>query len=73
MDDSKRAESAVEVFIDKREVSRRMRVGLRTINDWMSQGLLPYYKVGKSVRFKWSEIELHLGQHCRICPSPSRP
>ncbi len=63
-----------EPFIDKREVSRRLQAGLRTIDEWMRQGLLPYYKVGNSVRFKWSEIERHLGQHCRICPqSPAKP
>ena len=55
-----------EEFIDKREVGRRLRVALRTVEVWMRQGILPYYKVGNMVRFKWSEIECHLSQHCRI-------
>ena len=39
----------------------------RTIDDWMKRGLLPYYKVGRSVRFKWSEVEAHLAADCRVC------
>ncbi len=65
---------AVEGFIDKPEVGRRLRAGLRTVEEWMRLGLLPYYKIGNSVRFKWSEVESHLGQHCRISPqSPTKP
>jgi excisionase family DNA binding protein len=38
----------------------------RTVDDWMKRGLLPYYKVGHAVRFKWSEVEAHLAQTCRV-------
>ena len=57
----------VEEFIDKREVARRLRKKLRTIDNWMRRGLLPYYKLGRSVCFKWSEVETHLGETCRVC------
>lgn len=60
-----------EPFLDKREVGRRLRAASRTVEDWMRRGLLPYYRVGGSVRFKWSEIEAHLSQHCRVCLTPS--
>ena len=56
-----------EPYIDKREVGRRTQMRPRTIDDWMQRGLLPYYKVGRSVRFKWSEVETHLATNCRIC------
>ena len=56
-----------EEFIDKPEVGKRLGMRPRTVDDWMKRGLLPYYKVGRSVRFKWSEIEAHLGQTCRVC------
>lgn len=65
---------AFECFIDKREVGRRLRAGLRTVEEWMHAGLLPYYRIGNSVRFKWSEIEEHFHQHCRVAPRiPSKP
>lgn len=64
---------AVEEFIGKREAGRRLSLRPRTIDDWMKRGLLPYYKVGRSVRFKWSEVEQHLGRNCRVNPKPSIP
>ena len=56
-----------EPYIDKGEVGRRTQMRPRTIDDWMKRGLLPYYKVGRSVRFKWSEVEAHLAANCRVC------
>ena len=56
-----------EPYIDKGEVGRRTQMRPRTIDDWMKRGLLPYYKVGRSVRFKWSEVEAHLAENCRVC------
>ena len=57
-----------EAFIDKSEVGRRLQMRPRTIDDWMTRGLLPYYKVNRSVRFLWSEVQEHLMQTCRVCP-----
>ena len=58
-----------EGFIGKKEVSRRLNKGLRTVDNWMKRGLLPYYKIGRSVEFKWSEVEVHLAKTCRVCRS----
>ena len=58
---------AFEGFIDKREVGRRLGLAPRTVDDWMRRGWLPYYKPDRTVRFKWSEIERHLEQTCRVC------
>ncbi len=51
-----------EAYISKAELGRRLNLPERTINNWMQRGWLPYYKVGRSVRFKWSEVESSLGQ-----------
>ncbi len=32
----------------------------------MQLGILPNYKVGRSVLFKWSEIEAHLAKTCCV-------
>lgn len=56
----------VEPFIDKPEVGRRTGMRPRTIDDWMKRGFLPYYKLGRSVRFKWSEVEARLRERCRV-------
>jgi len=57
----------VEPFIDKAEVGRRLGMRPRTVDDWMQRGLLPFYKLGRSVRFKWSEVEAHLTANYRVC------
>ena len=58
--------AAAEPFIDKAEVAKRLGLKLRTVDDWMRRGLLPYYKPGQLVRFRWSEIQAHLGESCRV-------
>ena len=55
-----------EGFINKVEVARRLRKQVRTVDNWMKRGILPYYKIGRSVAFKWSEIEIALARTCRI-------
>ena len=60
------AGQVVEGFINKPEVARRLGKKLRTVDNWMQRGILPYYKIGRSVSFKWSEIETALARTCRI-------
>lgn len=55
-----------EPFIDKKETCRRLGLKQRTIDAWMKRGVLPYYKMGPSVRFKWSEINAKLTRTCRV-------
>jgi hypothetical protein len=49
--------SPVEALIGKPEVARRLNRDVRTIGHWMKAGLIPYYKISRSVGFKWSEVE----------------
>jgi excisionase family DNA binding protein len=58
--------AAPEGFIGKTEVARRLNKTIRTVDNWMNRGLLPYYKIGRSVEFKWSDVESHLRQTCRV-------
>ena len=60
------ANENVEPFLKKAEVCQRLQIQLRTVEQWMKRGLVPYYKLGRTVRFKWSEIERHLAQACRV-------
>lgn len=55
-----------EAFIGKPEVASRLQKTLRSVDNWMQLGILPYYKVGRSVLFKWSEVEAHLALNCRV-------
>ncbi|MHB8521872.1 MAG: helix-turn-helix transcriptional regulator [Limisphaerales bacterium] len=65
------ANQAGEGFIDKGELARRLNKSVRTVDNWMRQGLLPYYKIGgKSVSFRWSEVVEHLRERCQIRRGP---
>ena len=55
-----------EQFINKFEVGRRTGMCPRTIDNWMKRGLLPYYKMGRSVLFRWTELEAHLAEKHRV-------
>lgn len=56
-----------EPYIDKAEVARRLRKQVRTIDNWMRDGKIPYFKIGRSVNFKWSDVESHLAANFRVC------
>lgn len=55
-----------EGYITKRMVAQRTHKTVRTIEEWMRRGLIPYYKIGHSTLFRWSEIEDHFRQTCRV-------
>jgi excisionase family DNA binding protein len=43
-------------FITKAELAARMKVTTRTIDSWMAKGYVPFRKIGRTVRFSWSEV-----------------
>ena len=63
----KAAGTTPECLIDKVELARRVGRKVRTVNYWMAQGRIPYFKVGQAVLFKWSDVEAHLQQTFRVC------
>ena len=44
-------------LIDINELSRRLSIAKGTLYNWVSQGKLPFKKIGRCVRFDWNEIE----------------
>ena len=54
-------------YLTKLEVAQRLRKQVRTIDNWMRKGFLPYYKVGRSVTFKWSDVQSHFDANYRVC------
>ena len=55
-----------EVFINKVEVARRLNCAVRSVDSFMSRGIVPFYKVSKRVLFKWSEVAGALERNCRV-------
>ena len=48
--------SADETLLRKSEIARRLKKSVRTVDDWMKHGRLPYIKVGRSVLFRWAAV-----------------
>ena len=61
-----RGEVAVEPYIGKGEVARRMGRTTRAVDNLMRRGLVPYYTFDWRVAFRWSEIQAQLAQTCRV-------
>jgi excisionase family DNA binding protein len=57
--------------ITKKEMAARMQVTPRTIDSWMAKGLVPYRKIGRTVRFDWGEVSAHFASQQRRAPSPT--
>ncbi len=45
-----------DTLLTKRALAPRLNCSVRTVDDWMRKGRLPYIKLGKSVRFRWADV-----------------
>ena len=50
----------MEELISPKELSKLLKVSKPWPYIAIKRGLLPYYKMGKVIRFKWSDIEDYL-------------
>ncbi len=55
-----------EPYIDKAEVARRLGVQVRTIDNWMREGKIVFFKIGRSVKFKWSDVDSFMRDRFRV-------
>ena len=53
---------ASDRLLTKRQVAELLNVTPRSIDNWMKRGLLPYLKIGRSVRFNASNVIRHLDE-----------
>lgn len=59
------AESAGDGLDTKHTLAPKLRVSIRTVDQYMRDGRIPYIKVGKTVRFRWSDVIAKLNE-CRV-------
>ena len=59
--------SEPEGYITKEELAKRLKKTVRTVENWQAKGIVPFVKAGRSVLFKWSDVESHLQTNFRIC------
>jgi len=54
-------------FVTKKELAARLKVTLRTIENWQRAGYLPYMKISSVVLFHYPEIVEHLKANFKVC------
>ena len=57
MDASHKASPSNERFLTDREVSARLKVSRRTLQDYRNNGIIAYYQLGGKILYKESDIE----------------
>jgi excisionase family DNA binding protein len=44
-------------LMSEREVALYLRVSTRTIIDWRQRGIIPFFRIGRSIRFSRDQID----------------
>ena len=65
MDASHKTSSSNERFLTDREVSARLKVSRRTLQDYRNNGIIAYYQLGGKILYKESDIERMLAANYR--------
>jgi excisionase family DNA binding protein len=53
-------------LLSKKDAARFLNVSVRTIANWMTRGYLPFYRIGKIVRFRQKDILDYLNENHRL-------
>lgn len=54
------AHVATDEMLTKEELAQRMKVSVRTIEQWQHDGHLPFLKLGQVVLFYWPDVVKHI-------------
>jgi hypothetical protein len=54
-------------MLTKKELAGKLKVTVRTIENWQREGFLPYMKISSVVLFHWPEIVEHLKANFKVC------
>jgi excisionase family DNA binding protein len=55
-----------EPFLTKKEMAAELHASVRALDGWMQRGIVPYYKIGRNVRFRSTEVHAVLERACQI-------
>ena len=54
-------------MLTKKELSVRLKITVRTVENWQRRGLLPFVKISKVVLFYWPDVVEHLKSNFQVC------
>ena len=53
-------------MLTKKELSARLKITVRTVENWQRRGLLPFVKISKVVLFYWPDVVAHLKANFQV-------
>lgn len=57
---------AIKPLLTKQDVANYIGVTTRTLEIWMREGRIPFFRIGRSVRFSLEDVLAHLHAHNRV-------
>ena len=60
-------------MLTKQEAAEYFQVTERTVEEWMRMRLVPYFRIGHTVRFRMSDLLLELDVRFRVPPKRREP
>lgn len=54
------------ILLDKRGAAELLQCTTRTLENYMRDGLVPYLKLGRTVKFNRDDVISHLQENCRV-------
>lgn len=64
--EQKIARRTIQPIVKKKEAAAYFGVTVRSIDNWMKRGYLPYYKIGYCVRIPMHDAESWLREKCLV-------
>jgi excisionase family DNA binding protein len=69
---NKQADAPEAFHGTRKQLATRYAVSLRTIDEWMSRGWIPFLKVGKCIRFSLPDVDAAIRQRFEVKPKAVR-
>ena len=54
-------------MLTKKELAAKLKVTVRTVENWQREGFLPYIKISSVVLFDWAEVRESLHTNFKVC------
>lgn len=51
-----------------KETAKHLKVSERTLRNYVARRLIPFYRIGRSLRFNTAEIDQYIERNCKILP-----
>ena len=58
--------TSAEGWVGKKAAAEHLKISVRSVDNWMKKGLIPYIRIGRGVRIKLSEVDEMLNRRLKV-------